>query len=287
MPYHPVKMVSVQSKMSFLSPLANGESPYVRGNVEEGFPRQNFTNSDHLVQFEDARQSMDAFQLDVQGFMFVEDSGIDDHLVQAIREKNSPVLKEKYYPVIENLVKSNTGATRVVIFDHTYRKRDPSLDPSENSNGKEQPAILVHVDQSETGAIGRVRGHGGADAERLLQKRAQIINVWRPINGPVRDWPLATMDYRTIQQSEIQPTDIFKQRHDRVGQTVSVVHSPDQKWYYLSGQTHKEVTLIKIWDNQDGVAKLCPHGAFLHPEADTAAIPRESIEVRCLVFYDN
>jgi hypothetical protein len=40
-----------------------------------------------------------------------------------------------------------------------------------------------------------------------------------------------------------------------MGQTVSVNHSPEQKWYYLEKQTPEEVILIKIWDNKEDVAR--------------------------------
>jgi len=58
-----------------------------------------------------------------------------------------------------------------------------------------------------------------------------------------------------MKPTEVHPTDIFRQRHDWIGQTVSVNYSPSQKWYYLDKQTPEEVTLIKIWDSEEGVAK--------------------------------
>lgn len=71
----------------------------------------------------------------------------------------------------------------------------------------------------------------------------------------VEDWPLATMDYQTVKPPEVHATNIFRERHDFIGQTVSINHSPEQKWYYLDNQTPEEVTLIKIWDNQEDLAK--------------------------------
>lgn len=80
-------------------------------------------------------------------------------------------------------------------------------------------------------------------------------SVWRPLHGVVQDWPLAVMDYQSIKDSEIHPTNIFKERSDLQGQTVSISHASDQKWYYLDKQDPTEVTFIKIWDNHEGVAK--------------------------------
>ncbi|KAL1852794.1 hypothetical protein Daus18300_012038 [Diaporthe australafricana] len=93
------------------------------------------------------------------------------------------------------------------------------------------------------------------------------------------DWPLALMDYRSIKESEIHPTSIFKQRFERQGQTVSINHCSDQQWYFLNRQDSHEVTLIKIWDNKDAVAKMCPHGSFHNPQAAADAKARESVEV--------
>ncbi|KAI0401930.1 methyltransferase [Xylaria palmicola] len=280
-------MATTESRMSFLEPWAGREeSPYVRGKVEEGFPRQNFENLEYAVRFRDARPDKAGFELDTHGFAFHDDGGVATQVVDAIRENDRATVQELYYPAVEAIVKAKTGASRVIIFDHTYRKRYLGLDPGQNQNGKEQPATLAHVDQSEIGAIGRVKRHALEDADRLLKGRVQVINVWRPIHGVVEDWALAVSDYRSVKESEIHPTDIFRERRERSGQTVSVNYSDDQRWYYLGRQNVDEVTLIKIWDSKDGVAKTCPHGSFPDPHAPASALPRESIEVRCLVFHE-
>jgi hypothetical protein len=80
-------------------------------------------------------------------------------------------------------------------------------------------------------------------------------SVWRPIHGTVEDWALAVMDYRSAKASEIHPTSIYKEEFELLGQTVSISHSDEQKWYYLDRQETNEVTFIKIWDSKDGVAK--------------------------------
>ncbi|RWA09810.1 hypothetical protein EKO27_g5301 [Xylaria grammica] len=266
-------MAMVQSHMAFLEPWAGREeSPYVRGLTTEEYPRQNFTNLDYTVQFQDARQEMSSFKLDTHGFEFHRDDGIDEELVGAIRRKDKPFITEKYYPVVDNIIKTKTGAQRVIIFDHTYRRRDPSLDPSVNKDGNEQPASVVESSVTQ-----------GTTPRRFF---GEECSVWRPINGIVEDWPLAVMDYRSVQRTDIHPTNIFKERHERMGQTVSINYNRDQKWFYLPNQSTNEVTIIKIWDSKEDAAKLCPHGAFPYADADTEAKPRESLEVRCLVFYE-
>lgn len=138
------KMAIVESQMSFLEPwVAGKESPYVRGLVEDGFPSTNFVNQEHNVRISDARPQKDEFKLDVHGFAFHNDQSMNDDLITAIRSKDTALVAAKYYPVVENLVKEKTGATKVIIFDHTYRKRDPTLGRKDNPNGREQPATVV------------------------------------------------------------------------------------------------------------------------------------------------
>ncbi|KAF2789638.1 methyltransferase [Melanomma pulvis-pyrius CBS 109.77] len=280
-------MAIVESQMSYLEPWGlKEEAPYIRGKVEDAFPRTNFTNQVYKVQVHDARPEMDQFSLDTHGFAFHRDDGINGEIVEAIREKNKTLVEEEYYPQISNLVKRKTGASKVIVFDHTYRRRDPSLNLDENPNGREQPATLVHCDQSAIGAVRRVKRHAGEEADKLLQTLTEI-SVWRPIHGVVEDWALAVMDYQSIKASEIHPTSIFAERFEMQGQTVSINHSADQRWYYINRQTPDETTFIKIWDSKVGVAKMCAHCAFPSPQAPANAQSRESIEVRCLVFYDH
>lgn len=83
--------------------------------------------------------------------------------------------------------------------------------------------------------------------------RADNHSIWRPLRGPVEDWPLATMDYRSCQPDLIHPTDLLDKADGYRGQTVTFGYSKEQQWYYLDGHRTDEVTLIKIWDNKADV----------------------------------
>jgi hypothetical protein len=49
-----------------------------------------------------------------------------------------------------------------------------------------------------------------------------------------------------------------------------------------------EALLLKCFDSKtDGRARFAPHSAFSDPTAPSDAAPRESIEVRTLVFHRN
>ena len=62
------------------------------------------------------------------------------------------------------------------------------------------------------------------------------------------------------------------------------------RWYYLSQQMKEEILVFKIFDSKtDGTARRVPHSSFVDPEFENeggeGVGPRESIEVRALVFH--
>ena len=176
-----------------------------------------------------------------------------------------------------------TGASRVFIFDHTIRRapKDTRNDPARILRG---PVNRVHIDQSYAASRSRVPHHLPEDADKLLQSRVQIINVWRPIKTILKD-PLAVADAHSVPDSDLVPVALIYP--DRRGETYTVRPNKDHKWYFLYGQTPEEVTLIKCFDSKlDGRARRVPHTAFVNPNTVDEA-SRESIEVRALVFHEN
>lgn len=169
-------MAVVESRMSFLQPWSEEKgNPYVRGAPAEGFDTLNYSNIEYPVQITDARPNKSEFNIDTHGFAYHDDSTITPEILEMLRANDKAKVVNDYYPMVEALVKEKTGASKVVIFDHTIRRRDPTLSKGDNPNGREQPASLVHCDQSYVGAVRRVHRHLGEDADRLLQGRAQII----------------------------------------------------------------------------------------------------------------
>ncbi|TFK61299.1 hypothetical protein BDN72DRAFT_849813 [Pluteus cervinus] len=193
---------------------------------------------------------------------------------------------QEYYPESVELLKKVTGASKVVIFDHTIRRRRPGQLDSDES--KRQPVAQTHVDQTPSASIARVHRHlPPSEAPSLLQRRFQIINLWRPINHSAVDWPLALCDYRSIDpKGDVFPVTLVFQH--REGETFRVKYNPDQKWKYFYGVTPEEYILIKCFDSlQDGsVALYTPHTGFDDSTTPPGTPFRESIELRALVFYD-
>jgi hypothetical protein len=141
----------------------------------------------------------------------------------------------------------------------------------------------VHVDHTARSGPQRVRDLLADEAETLLKGRVQIVNLWRPIRGPLRDAPLAVADAATVAFADLVPGDFVYP--DRVGETYSVRFNPAHRWYYVPDMLPQEALLLKCYDSAtDGRARFAPHSAFAHPDAGDDVLPRESIEIRALLF---
>jgi hypothetical protein len=129
-----------------------------------------------------------------------------------------------------------------------------------------------------------VRDLMGEEAEELLRHRFEIVNVWRPIRGPLRDAPLAVCDATSVAFTDFVPSDLVYR--DRTGETYRVRYNPLHRWFYLPGMRADEAILIKCYDSaQDGRARFTAHSAFEDPTAPADLLPRESIELRTLIFH--
>ena len=77
-------------------------------------------------------------------------------------------LQATYYREAEELVKQATGASRVVVFDHTIRRRTHGVE-DRTPGIPRQPVTRIHGDYTEVSGPQRVRDLMGAEADDLLQ----------------------------------------------------------------------------------------------------------------------
>ena len=122
-----------------------------------------------------------------------------------------------------------------------------------------------------------------AEAEVLLKNRFAVINVWRPIRGPVQESPLAVCDAASMVQSDFVAQDL--KYRDRTGEVYSVAYNPDHRWFYFPQMEQTEVLLLKCYDSDPGRTRFTANTAFAAPSSSADAPARESIEVRTLVFF--
>ncbi|GJJ11677.1 hypothetical protein Clacol_005913 [Clathrus columnatus] len=278
-----VEIASVPTSLNYFKPPLDGSKPWVQVNPDPktGEQPMNYSKEAQQVIIENVRGHESEYDLDTTGFLF------HQHESQCKNFEDEAVLKDVYYKESTDLIKKVTGANRVVLFDHTIRKNRPGV--PDGRDGKRGVAAIVHVDQTPEAATVRVHRHTPAElAPLLLKHRFQIINLWRPINHPAIDSPLALCDYRSVNwDKDLVPTNL--KYPDRVGETFSVNYNPGHKWKYQRNMRPDEVVFIKCFDSRmDGkTAILTPHTAFIDPTTPKDALLRESIELRALVFYDD
>jgi hypothetical protein len=267
----------VEAELNYLG--ATAERPrYYAYERADADPPAHMPLDPHRMAIHDLRPIAGELSLDVQGFALAEQRS-------AVRDFwDDDEVRRVYYPEAEAFIKQVTGAGRVFIFDHLQRRRVPgAMDRSRG--GPRQPATRVHVDHTARSGPQRVRDLLGADAEELLRGRVQVINLWRPIlDEPLRDAPLAVCDSRTVESDDLVPSDLVYR--ERVGETYSVKYNPAHAWYYVPEMRRHEGLLLKIADTRTDIsARFMPHTSFTDPTTPPDAAPRQSIELRTLVFH--
>ncbi|KAH7321067.1 hypothetical protein B0I35DRAFT_428479 [Stachybotrys elegans] len=244
-----------------------------------GKPQRNFDYVDSPVTIQDIRGRESDFSLDRDAFQIVTDvppSAEPDFL-------DDDSIKKNYYPEVEKLLLDTIpGSNRIHLFDHTIRRAQP--------DAHRAPVLGAHVDQTAWSVEKRVRRYFPDEADKLLQGRYRIVNVWRPLNkNPVESFPLAVASNSSVEDEDVVPIQHIYVADGYNGETAGIKPNPGQKWYYLSGMTGSERLLLECFDSESlkpgsKIGGRVPHTAFEDPRTRPDAEPRESIEVRALVF---
>jgi hypothetical protein len=260
-----------------LNYLVNGSEKPVIYTYEPppGIPKTTGKFEPRSVLIRNARLGQES-SLDREGFRLV-------HQESAVRDfYDREEVKKVYYPEIEILLKQATGAEKVVVFDHQVRNIELSKHGERNAR---EYVRTVHNDYTAKSGPRRVRDHlSAAEAEERLRHRFAEINVWRAIRGPILSTPLAVCDAQSIDPGDVVPTDFVYR--DKVGEVYRFIYNAQHRWSYFPGLERNEVILLKCYDSkEDGRARFTAHSAFDDPTSPPDAAPRESIDVRALVFW--
>ncbi|KAK2026574.1 hypothetical protein LX32DRAFT_695471 [Colletotrichum zoysiae] len=218
----------------------------------------------------------DTFTLDTHGFQYIRHTSVEKDFA------DEETVKSVYYPEMERVYKDITGASRVVIFNHQIRRGPANWHSLGERNTEHRgPLHKAHVDQSYDGAVMMARHHLGDEADELLKRRFQIINIWRPIKTVYKD-PLAVADGNTVAEGDLVPGAIIYPRHR--AETWTIKPNPAHRWYFKDKQGPDEPLLIKCFDSDTSVVRRAAHCAFRDPEMDDME-SRQSIDIRALVFH--
>jgi hypothetical protein len=265
----------VQAAVNYLADLSITPVTY-NPPAGTGVPRREGNYRDFKVEMHDGRSRASEFSLDRQAFKLV------NHDTKVRDFYDNEEVKTAYYREVEELIKRETGASKVVIFDHTVRTADKAVE-----RGLRQPVRSVHNDYTEKSAPQRVHDllppH---EAEQRLKKRFAEYNVWRNIAPePVEMAPLGFVDSETLGPRDLAVCDLVYA--ERTGEIYQGVWNPDHRWYYFPHMRRDEAALIKCYDSlKDGRARFSLHSAFDDPTSPANPRPRQSIEVRAFAFFD-
>ena len=233
------------------------------------------TSEPRRVVLRNGRLEVDDFVLERNGFRFVH----HDTKVAVFFDEDE--VRRVYYPEMQALVKAETGAARVEVFDHTLRTADEELREARKIR---EVVRRVHNDYTEWSGPQRVRTFLPQEADDLLRRRFAVIQVWRPIRHPVETWPLAIADAQSISPESLVVTE--RRYPERIGQTYAITFDPGHRWYWFPRMRPDEALVFKTYESQKaGRARWTAHTAFEDPTAPPDARPRESIEIRTLAFF--
>jgi hypothetical protein len=265
---------TIEATVNYL--LDTGEMPVtyvaVPGSADT---RSSSTLDPRRVTIRNGRPQADRFTLDRNGFRFVR------HDTKVADFYDEDEVRRVYYPEMEALVKQESGASRVVVFDHTLRTADDELREAQKIR---EVVRRVHNDYTEWSAPQRVRDILPDEADALLSRRFAIIQVWRPIRHPVETFPLGIADAQSLSPEDLVVSE--RRAPNRVGQTYAVTHNPAHRWLWFPRQRRDEAIVFKVYDSlKDGRARWTAHTAFDDPTSPANARPRESIEIRTFAFF--
>ncbi|PVH83071.1 hypothetical protein DL98DRAFT_558939 [Cadophora sp. DSE1049] len=274
---------SVQTSLYFLArdELFKTEKPYsLRFPPDGDLPQSNIRREKFEVSINDIRKGesptleRNGFQvMNMQSAMCYEDFA------------DEKMIKDVYLPELQNALMKELDGRHVHVMDFAVRRRHSQFPIS---TGKEfetlQPAALAHVDFTVREGERLIEVMYGDQAIELLRGHWQIINIWRPLRGPLNDWPLALCDAQSVDyRNDIMAGDLVYESF--ATENLQVMHNADQKWFYLPDQTTTEVLIFKSADSEHSDAPASPHAAFHNPKVTPEELPRESIDCRAFVFY--
>ncbi|KXG48433.1 uncharacterized protein PGRI_023030 [Penicillium griseofulvum] len=285
----------ISATLTFIKslPLYDEEKPYFlkipHNEASQVFRKTNLEYSSRDgIAIEDIReQGLDAFSLAENGFQVL------------TYQTKSPLDLVKgdikpYCHEITELISRECNATHVVCYDYRLRRSDLEITAYEENEERGRniaapPVYPAHIDHTVEGGPNRIRRHLTKEETEMYMNdkfRARIINVWRTIDNPIEDCPLAICDPQTVDTKDLMATD--RVTPDFAVEMYYVQFNPDQRWYWLRNQTTSELLLFVNYDSmcktEGSKWMTCPHAAFKNPEARKDAPLRSSIEVRLIVF---
>ncbi|KAJ5949545.1 hypothetical protein N7454_001129 [Penicillium verhagenii] len=194
------------------------------------------------VPIRDMRPKKDTLSIHTEGFVFADFKSkmvYEDYMDE---EKLKTVFAEE----VKELLLEKLGAKAAFIHECVFRRRGTV----NAENGFGPPVPQAHSDYTLNYAHKLITELAKSDADLITSRKFQMINVWKPLRGPLRDWPLALCDISTLNRADLVPID--EVHVEGVLESHSIQYNPSQKWYHLSEQTAEEVLIFCSADSETG-----------------------------------
>ena len=278
------ELPAVDAEITYLAPASRPPQTRIYP-LSSGLETVRPPSERHRMPVYDARPIAGSLLLDEQGFE------LQPCATSFTAFYDEEAVRSRYYPEVREAMIDLTAALEVIVFDHNVRS---DVRAARGEVGVRVPVDQAHNDYTEASGPKRKREIlEAAGRSDLMEHRVAFVNLWRPIIGPVWDKPLAMCDARTVAAGDLAATEILHfgegdlQHPRHRGEIYSVKHNPAHRWYYFSEMQPDEVLLLKNYDSStDGRARYMPHTGFSNPACPAEFIPRESIEARTLVVFD-
>lgn len=278
------------------------EGDYVtRRYVSQGAEMNTGDYADYETVVRDGMPIRDHFALDTHGFVIAKHRS-------AIVDFHARADVDALYPnEVEALVANLSGATRVAAQGWMIRtsadlsqRAEEKVEGYQHNGGIQPPAGEAHVDYNEiTSRRAAERIYAQRFPDGAGYKRSICFSLWRTFSPGPQDWPLAVCDGRTVTDEETASNTLFVVDSFPQGEALTApVANEDQmiaatifryrarhRWWYFSNMAADDVLLFKFQDSDHGVTWRCPHTAF-HDTSLPDTKTRESIEVRCIAFFE-
>nr|WP_166178502.1 CmcJ/NvfI family oxidoreductase [Altererythrobacter segetis] len=229
---------------------------------------------EHPVIVHDVRPIADKLSFDRNGFVLVDEPTDVTAFTDAAE-------LARYQRQTEALVRRLTGADKVVSFGPMIRTN------ASGAHGHNQPAFGAHVDYGARTVADFTRDLLPTDeAERRLQRRHMLINVWRPI-VMVESAPLAVCDASTVKREDLFDSEVVGGLGDFRRRSLwgfNLAWNPGHRWYWVPHMQPWEALAFKLYDSNLEATQFTAHSAFEDPNTPPDAAPRQSVEMRTIAY---
>lgn len=198
------------------------------------------------------------------------------------------------YPLAEAVLREAfPSSTKVLVFDHIARhnaryEKEKALGEVTRMLASSY-AYSVHGDYTVRSGFTRLESlmkpHEDPERiEQVLKQRFAFVNVWVPLKPVERD-PLGMIEWTTQRPEDVLSIKLIYPH--RTAEIYRVLPSDLHRWVYYPDMMPGECLVFKVFDSaNDGRARFSLHAAFQDPNSKPDAPSRESIEMRCVVFFD-